>query len=126
MNNKTVLVVDDDEDILKSLGIRLKQKGFEVFTAQDAYQAVMMTHKCNPDLLILDIGMPAGSGFTVMQKLSGSSHTQLIPVIMLTALDDEDARDKAKILGALRYFVKPYEFSEVLSAVKEILDPADE
>jgi two-component system KDP operon response regulator KdpE len=79
MNDKTVLVVDDDEDLVRSLGIRLKQKGYKVFAAQDVNQAVMLTHKRRPDLLILDIGMPAGSGFTAMHNLSLSTHTQFIP-----------------------------------------------
>jgi len=122
MNGKTVLVVDDDEDIVKSLGIRLGQEGYKVFAAQDANQAVMQAHKIKPDLLVLDIGMPAGSGFTVMQNLSNSMHTQTIPVIMLTALDDEETRDKTKNLGALGYFVKPYNFDELLFAVNYILD----
>jgi DNA-binding response OmpR family regulator len=122
MSDNTLLVVDDDEDIVKSLGIRLKEQGFKVFAAQDAYQAVMMSHKRRPDLLILDIGMPAGSGFTVMQNLSISIHTQAIPVIILTALDDEETRDEAEDMGALRYFVKPYEFDKLLLAVNEILE----
>lgn len=126
INDKTVLVVDDDEDIVMSLGIRLQKQGFKVFTAQDAYQAVMMSHKRRPDLLILDIGMPAGSGFTVMQNLSISIHTQIIPVIVLTALDDEETMHKAENMGALRYFVKPYDFDELLLAVNKILELGNE
>ena len=122
MSDNTLLVVDDDEDMVKSLGIRLKEQGFKVFAAQDAYQAVMMSHKRRPDLLILDIGMPAGSGFTVMQNLSISIYTQAIPVIILTALDDKETRDEAENMGALRYFVKPYEFDKLLLAVNEILE----
>ncbi len=122
MDDMTVLIVDDDEDIVRSLGIRLTQERYKVVAAQDANQAVMQAHKLRPDLLILDIGMPAGSGFTVMQNLSNSMHTQTIPVIVLTALDDEETRDTAENLGARGYFVKPYDFNDLLLTVNEILD----
>jgi len=121
MDGKTILVVDDDEDLVRSLGIRLRRKGYEVYTAMDGNQAVMQAHKHQPDLVILDIMMPAGSGFKVMDKLSISTHTMGTPVIVLTAFDSEETRVQAKALGAFRYFVKPFNFDVLLFAVSEAL-----
>jgi DNA-binding response OmpR family regulator len=121
MNNKIVLVVDDDEDLLKSLGIRLGKAGYKVLAAMDALQAVMMAHKHTPDLLVLDISMPAGSGITVMDRLSMSSNTKLIPIIILTASDDKTIQEQAEERGALHYFVKPYDFEELIAAINNAL-----
>ena len=126
MERKTILVVDDDEDLVKSLDIRLRGKGYNVYTAMDGTQAVMQAHKCKPDLLILDIRMPAGSGFTVMDKLSMSTHTMATPVIVLTAFDSEEIRIQAKALGAFRYFVKPFNFDELLLAVSDAICESNE
>ena len=121
MDGKTILVVDDDEDLVRSLGIRLRRKGYEVYTAMDGNQAVMQAHKHQPDLVILDIMMPAGSGFKVMDKLSMSTLTMGTPVIVLTAFDSEETRVQAKALGAFRYLVKPFSFDVLLFAVSEAL-----
>jgi len=121
MERKTILVVDDDEDLVRSLDIRLRRKGYEVYTATDGNQAVMQAQEHQPDLVISDIMMPAGSGFKVMDKLSMSTLTMGTPVIVLTAFDSEETRVQAKALGAFRYLVKPFSFDVLLFAVSEAL-----
>jgi DNA-binding response OmpR family regulator len=81
---KKILVVDDERDIVKVLVIRLQSSGYEVITAFDGAQGVFMAHKEKPDLVILDIRMPAGDGFSVAERLKRSSHTWTIPIIFLT------------------------------------------
>ncbi|MCJ7612985.1 MAG: response regulator, partial [Candidatus Aminicenantes bacterium] len=72
MAEKTILVADDDPEIVKLLSIQLKRAGYEVLAAMDGLQAVMIVHKSTPDLIILDMLMPAGGGASVLEKLGGS------------------------------------------------------
>jgi DNA-binding response OmpR family regulator len=93
---KKILIVDDERDIVKGLMIRLQGAGYEIVTAFDGAQGVFMAHKEKPDLIILDIRMPAGNGFSVAQRLKRSIHTFTIPVIFLTGSPEKNAEDKAR------------------------------
>lgn len=119
---KKILVVDDERDIVKALVIRLQGAGYEVITAFDGAQGVFMAHKEKPDLIILDIRMPAGNGFSVAQRLKRSMHTFTIPVIFLTGSPDKSAEEKAMALGARFYVKKPYDPEELLDAIKRALE----
>ncbi|MGD0916255.1 MAG: response regulator [Thermodesulfobacteriota bacterium] len=124
---KRILVVDDERDIVKVLMIRLQSSGYEVITAFDGAQGVFMAHKEKPDLIILDIRMPAGDGFSVAERLKRSSPTWTIPVIFLTGSPEKDAEERAMELGARFYIKKPYDPEELLDAVKRALEatPSD-
>jgi len=119
---KKILIVDDERDIVKALMIRLQGAGYEVVTAFDGSQGVFMAHKEKPDLIILDIRMPAGDGFSVAQRLKRSMHTFTIPVIFLTGSPEKNAADKAMALGARFYVKKPYDPEELLDAIKRALE----
>lgn len=121
-NNKTVLVVDDDESMVRALSIKLRDSGYTVFVAMDALQAVMQAQKRDPDLVILDVRMPAGGGMSVMDKLSHSIRTRRIPVIMMTALEDPEIQEQAKSFGVLaQFFKKPFDTELMLEAVAKAL-----
>ncbi len=119
---KKILIVDDERDIVKALMIRLQGAGYEVVAAFDGAQGVFMAHKEKPDLIILDIRMPAGNGFSVAQRLKRSMHTFTIPVIFLTGSPEKNAEDKAMALGARFYVKKPYDPEELLDAIKRALE----
>ena len=119
---KKILIVDDERDIVKALVIRLQKAGYEVVTAFDGAQGVFMAHKEKPDLIILDIRMPAGDGFSVAQRLKRSTHTFTIPVIFLTGSPEKNAEQKAMALGARFYVKKPYDPEELLDAIKRALE----
>jgi len=119
---KKILIVDDERDIVKVLMIRLQSSGYEVIAAFDGAQGVFMAHKEKPDLIILDIRMPAGDGFSVTERLKRSSHTWMIPVIFLTGSPEKDAEGRAMELGARFYIKKPYDPEELLDAVKRALE----
>jgi DNA-binding response OmpR family regulator len=119
---KKILIVDDERDIVKAVMIRLQGAGYEVVTAFDGAQGVFMAHKEKPDLIILDIRMPAGNGFSVAQRLKRSMHTFTIPVIFLTGSPEKNAEKKAMALGARFYIKKPYDPEELLDAVKRALE----
>jgi len=119
---KKILIVDDERDIVKGLMIRLQRAGYDIVTAFDGAQGVFMAHKEKPDLIILDIRMPAGDGFSVAQRLKRSIHTFTIPVIFLTGSPEKNAEDKAMALGARFYIKKPYDPEELLDAIKRALE----
>ena len=123
---KKILIVDDERDIIKALMIRLQGAGYDVVTAFDGAQGVFMAHKEKPDLIILDIRMPAGNGFSVAQRLKRSIHTFTIPVIFLTGSPDKDAEEKAMALGARFYIKKPYDPEELLDAIRRALEENSE
>ncbi len=119
---KKILIVDDERDILKAVTIRLQTKGYAVVTAFDGAQGVFMAHKEKPDLIILDIRMPAGDGFSVAERLKKSTTTSAIPILFLTGSSERNAEEKARELGARFYIKKPYDPEELLDAVKRALE----
>jgi len=119
---KKILIVDDERDIVKALMIRLQGAGYEVVTAFDGAQGIFVAHKEKPDLILLDIRMPAGDGFSVAEKLKHSVNTFSIPVIFLTGSPERNAEERATTLGARFYIKKPYDPEELLDAIKRALE----
>ena len=125
---KKILIVEDERDIVRALTIRLQANGYEVVTAFDGAQGAFMAHKEQPDLIILDIRMPAGDGFSVAEKLKQSGPTQDIPIIFLTGSPERNSEARAMELGARFYIKKPYDPEELLDAMKRALqsEPPDD
>jgi len=119
---KRILIVDDERDIVKALTIRLQRAGYEVVTAFDGAQGIFMAHKEKPDLIILDIRMPAGNGFSVAEKLKEDANTGAVPVIFLTGSPEKNSEEKAMALGARFYVKKPYDPEELLDAIRRALE----
>jgi two-component system alkaline phosphatase synthesis response regulator PhoP len=122
MSKKKVLIVDDERDIVKALMIRLESSGYEVVTAFDWAQGIAMANKEMPDLILLDIRMPSGNGFSVVELLKQSDRTNRIPIIFLTGSPERNAEERAIELGARFYIKKPYDPEELLDAVKRALE----
>jgi len=122
MGNKKILIVDDERDIVKVLTLRLRSNGYDVVTAFDGSQALFMAHKENPDLILLDIRMPAGDGFSVAERLRQSEMTHTIPIIFLTGSPEKNSEERAQGLGARFYIKKPYDPEELLDAILRALD----
>lgn len=121
MAKKRVLVVDDDPDLVKILSINLLAEGFEVSTAFDGVSAVMRAHRDQPDLILLDIMMPAGDGFSVLERLKSSTKTFNIPIVIVSAMPKEDIEEKTKQAGAVRYFSKPFDLQVLINYIKDSL-----
>ena len=119
---KRILIVEDERDIVKALTIRLQRAGYDVVTAYDGAQGIFMAHKEEPDLIILDIRMPAGNGFSVAEKLKQSEETLAIPVIFLTGSPERNSEAKAMALGSRFYIKKPYDPEELLDAIARALE----
>ena len=119
---KKILIVDDERDIVKALTIRLRGAGYDVVTAFDGAQAIFVAHKEKPDLILLDIRMPAGDGFSVAEKLKDSTHTLNIPIIFLSGSPEKDAQERAMELGSRFFIKKPYDPEELLDAIRRVLE----
>lgn len=122
MEKKKILVVDDDKDILKALNIRLKANNYETVYATDGYMATKMARDEKPDLIILDIGLPMGDGFIVMDRLKDFIWREMIPVIILTARDPEANKERAMKAGAFAFFQKPADNDALLATIAEALE----
>jgi CheY-like chemotaxis protein len=112
-----ILIADDDRDFLTTLSVRLEAEGYQVFCVQDSYQAVAQALKAKPDVLILDINMPAGDGFTVQDRIKKIDHLKEIPVIYLTGERSDRVKSLAKARQAFALVFKPFETDDLLSAV---------
>jgi DNA-binding response OmpR family regulator len=118
---KTILIIDDDEHLLLGLTARLKPNGYAVVWARDAVAAISIARKQAPDLVILDLGLPAGDGFLVLDRMRALADLIAIPVIVLSARDPADNRRRALDAGAAAYFQKPPNNHEFLMAIRRAL-----
>jgi len=114
-----ILVVDDENNIRLVLGKCLGKAGFDVYYAVDGLEAVDKANNINPDLILLDIRLPKMNGFLVLEALKSDAVTVDIPVIILSALSEEDDVQKAISSGAEDFLVKPISQSDLLAAVEE-------
>lgn len=117
---KKILVVEDDARIAAALRIRLEAGGYEVVTAGDGFSGLKMTMTHRPQLILLDIMMPVGMGFSVAERLKDLGLGE-IPIIFITASKRSGLRKTAQRLGAAGFFEKPYDAEELLAAVHLIL-----
>lgn len=117
-SRKKILIVEDDEKIARALSLRLKSAGYDTTTASDALSGVNTAVKLRPDLVLLDVSMPAGDGFSVAERL-GALLPVRPPIIFLTASKQNSFRRRAEELGAVAYFEKPYESDALLAAVQK-------
>ena len=121
MTKTTILVVEDELDILQLIAHNLKSADFDVLTAQDGYEALTVAKNHLPQLIILDLMIPGLDGFEVCKELKRSPVTKDIPVLMLTARGEEVDRIVGLELGADDYVVKPFSPRELILRVRAIL-----
>lgn len=121
-SSKKILVVDDDPDMLRLMSVKLKKNGYEVVVAGDGISCMSMVRKEHPDLIVLDLGLPAGDGFKTLERLKSLVPFSSIPVIVLTARDASEAKDRALSCGASAFFEKTASKDEVMGAVWRLLD----
>ena len=118
---KTILVVDDEPNIVLSLEFLMKQAGFAVRTAADGEEALKSIEAAPPDLVLLDINMPRLNGYEVCEKVRANPDWKTVRVVMLTAKGRDIEREKGLAMGADDYVTKPFATQEVVEKVREIL-----
>jgi DNA-binding response OmpR family regulator len=121
MSAKKILIIDDDPQLLLGLAPRLKANGYSVVTAADAIAAIAVSRQEMPDLIILDLGLPGGDGFLVLERLRNMAELSTIPVIVLSAWDPTDNKKRSLDAGAVAYFQKPTDNHEFLTAIRQAL-----
>jgi two-component system KDP operon response regulator KdpE len=125
MTSKTVLVVEDDADVRLGYQILLKANHYNTFFAADAITAVSEARKHQPDLIILDLGLPAGDGFVVLDRFRANMNLSMIPVVVVSARDLHGNKDRALKAGARAYVQKPWNDSELLAIVGQLVGRPD-
>lgn len=117
----TVLVIDDQENIIEFIKLGLKYEGFLVESAPDGPLGLAAAQRTNPDLIILDIMLPGMNGLEVCRNLRQNPTTRDIPILMLTAKDDVRDRIAGLDTGADDYLTKPFSFEELVARIRAIL-----
>jgi len=117
---KKILVMEDDKRITAALVIRLEAAGYQVLTADDGFAGLKMTLETKPDLILADIWMPLGMGFSVAQRLKELGLAG-IPIIFITAAKQKGLRGAAEQLGAAAFLEKPYDPEELLAIIARTL-----
>jgi DNA-binding response OmpR family regulator len=116
-----VLVIDDDADIRELIKHRLEQAGLEVAFAADATTALTLARRAEPDLILLDLTLPGGDGFMVLERMKHLATLAHVPVIAVSARARESNEARARELGALAYVEKPFTADELMAAVESAL-----
>lgn len=124
---KKLLVVDDNEVIVKTISVKLKSAGFQVFTALDGAEAVALVRKEKPDLILLDLGFPPDiggvpwDGFRIMEWLRRVDESKKIPIIVITGGAGDKDKERALASGAVAFLYKPLDHDELLKLVRATL-----
>lgn len=118
---RKVLIVEDDADIRGLLSRRLRQRSYETAIATDGMSALVVARRERPDLIVLDLGLPAGDGFTVMERLRAITSLADVPVVVITARDAATNREKAASFGAVAFVEKPIDFDQLLETIDALL-----
>jgi DNA-binding response OmpR family regulator len=122
--SKTILLVDDDTEIVESMRAVLENRGFRVLVARDGNAGLTVAERESPDLLVLDMMMPKKSGFLVLEKLRARPGG-LIPTIMITANEGSRHRAYAEMLGVRDYIRKPFAMEKLVKSVEQIFGLKD-
>jgi len=120
-HNKTILVVDDDQELIDGLRSLLERQGFRVIHAHDGHQGKQMIYNHKPDLVILDMMMPRMGGYPVLEHFRGKNDAP--PIIMITANEGSRHKAYAEYLGVIDYIRKPFAMERLLEAVHKAFKP---
>jgi DNA-binding response OmpR family regulator len=119
--HKTILVVEDDAEMVELLCFNLTAEGYRVVTAQNGFEALTRTRSAKPDLILLDLLLPGLDGFAVCELLKRAPATAAIPVIIVTALKSQLSRFAGLGMGADDYLTKPFSLAVLVSRVRRAL-----
>jgi DNA-binding response OmpR family regulator len=121
MPSKKILLVDDDPDVRLAMHVRLKANGYDTCFASDALSSVSEARKQQPDAIILDLGLPGGDGFVVIERLKRHPSLAVIPIIVVSARDVSGNKERAIKAGAKVYLQKPVDNAELLAIIRQTL-----
>jgi DNA-binding response OmpR family regulator len=122
-DKKTILIIDDDRDLIEALRTVLEKQGYGVIQAHDGHQGKQMIYNQRPSLVILDMMMPRMGGYPVLEHFRGKDAP---PIIMITANEGSRHKAYAEYLGVVDYIRKPFATERLLEAVNKALNPPAE
>jgi len=118
------MIIDDDPDMRLGLHVRLKANNFQTVFAADALSAISEARRHQPDLIILDLGLPAGDGFVVMERFRANMHLSMTPVIVVSARDRLANEQRAIKAGAKAFLQKPVDNDQLLATINHLIGAA--
>jgi len=121
-DNKTVLIVDDEQDIVETLRFMLETEGINCLTAHDGEEALNKAKNEKPDLIILDVMLPKINGYKVSRLLKFDRKYKDIPILMVTARSQDEDKIIGQDTGADEYITKPFDLDNVINMVKKYLN----
>ena len=121
MSNKKILVIEDDSDVRLGYQVLLKAHHYDTCFAIDSLSAISEARKQQPDLIILDLGLPAGDGYVVIERLRTNLQLAMIPVVVVSARDVHTNRQRSLDAGAKAFIAKPWEDNELLQVISDVL-----
>jgi len=125
MSSTKILVVEDDADVRLGYQVLLRAHRYQTCFAEDAALALSAARKEQPSLIILDLGLPAGDGFVVLERLANVPTLRQIPVIVVTARDHQKNEERALQAGARAFIQKPWDDDALLAMIRHLLgEPA--
>src|SRR6266550_4512350 len=120
-----ILVIEDDPVARADVQARLKAQGYTVALAADAASALTVVNRERPDLILLDLGLPAGDGFLVLERLRKIEALAAIPVLIITGRSDPETRKRVEAMGVAPVLVKPVQTEPLLTAIRTRLEVVD-
>lgn len=121
MRNNRILVVEDDADVRLGYNVLLKAHHYDPVFAVDTLSAVAEARKQQPDLIILDLGLPAGDGFIALERIQAYTNLAMVPVIVVSARDLVANKERALKAGAKAFLQKPWNDAELLAIIGQLL-----
>lgn len=121
MGTKTIMIVEDDKDLMLAMSVRLIAQGFTTISAHDAASAIQLAATRKPDLILMDLGLPDSNGFVVMEIVSQLKSLSTVPIIVVSARPADVYREAALMAGAKDYFQKPFDNDALLNAIRREL-----
>ncbi len=115
----TVLIADDDTSLLQAMCRRMRKENFNLIFALDGYQAVQLARQNEPDIVVLDINMPAGDGFTVLERIQALPNLGGTPVVYITGERSEEVMTHVGEVGAHALLYKPFDTTDLVNVIKE-------
>lgn len=122
MTPKKILIIDDDAEALKLIGLFLRRTGYDTLTAADGESGLDTARKERPSLILLDLVMPLFNGYQVLEALCASPKTDSIPVITLSGKGSSEEKTRALHAGASDYLEKPFHPQELLDLIEKTLE----
>jgi len=119
MDSKTILIAEDDKDLMLAMSVRMVAHGFTILSAEDAASAIQFCAMKKPDLILLDLGLPDSNGFIVMDVVRQLKSAATVPIIVVSARPADVYREAALLAGAKAYFQKPFDNDALMSAIDQ-------